>query len=580
MSTESAAVEALVPDQFQHIDSAKVTIGGLQGHRLELTWKGNLLQLDWEKNFIEPFRHKNNEIGFYVGLGKTLDGLIRFAYHTGDAELLALKNHVVGEILAAQDPDGYLGLYPPEGRISRCWDVHEMAYLLFALVTDWRYFGADESLQRAVKIGDHIIARLSRQIMESSEPGISKPLVFLGLDRALLALYHATSDKRYLDFCIEELDLLNWNLPIVEWRHGPVDGHAYAFLTRALAQVELYQMLGDEKLLGQSQRALDYLLKEHGLVISGTSSIDECWHSDQTGSGDLGETCATAYLIRLSDKLLRLDGDAAHGDLMERSIYNALFGAQSPDGRQLRYYVPFEGDRAYWPLDTYCCPGNFRRIMGELPEMIYYLGQGGLAVNLYTESTLETELAGGIALNLHQETRYPAEGTVKFHLGLSRPSTFTLRLRRPVWCESYTLTLNGASFEAGVERGFLTITREWQPGDTLIFDMEMPVRLVRGIEKQEGRAAVMAGPMVYTLNPELNAGLAGVDLKELVIESVERDLIADDHLHSGGSACCVRVAGLPDSLLLTEFADPDGKASYFVLGRGSKVTDDPLQKTN
>jgi DUF1680 family protein len=34
-----------------------------------------------------------------------------------------------------------------------------------------------------------------------------------------------------------------------------------------------------------------------------------------------------------------------YGDLMERTIFNALFAAQSPDGRQLRYYTPLEGKR-------------------------------------------------------------------------------------------------------------------------------------------------------------------------------------------------------------------------------------------
>jgi hypothetical protein len=57
------------------------------------------------------------------------------------------------------------------------------------------------------------------------------------------------------------------------------------------------------------------------------------------GRCSLGETCATAYQFRVYDCHVRLEGDSRYGDLMERIIYNALFAAQSPDGRRIRYYT-------------------------------------------------------------------------------------------------------------------------------------------------------------------------------------------------------------------------------------------------
>jgi hypothetical protein len=35
------------------------------------------------------------------------------------------------------------------------------------------------------------------------------------------------------------------------------------------------------------------------------------------------------------------------GDLMERTIFSALFASQSPDGRRLRYFALLEGIRVY-----------------------------------------------------------------------------------------------------------------------------------------------------------------------------------------------------------------------------------------
>ena len=41
------------------------------------------------------------------------------------------------------------------------------------------------------------------------------------------------------------------------------------------------------------------------------------------------------------DSLLRLEGDSLYGDIMERTIYNAMFAAVSPDGRLEPLLHPF-----------------------------------------------------------------------------------------------------------------------------------------------------------------------------------------------------------------------------------------------
>ena len=54
-------------------------------------------------------------------------------------------------------------------------------------------------------------------------------------------------------------------------------------------------------------------------------------------------------------------------------MYNTLFGAQSPDGRHIRYYTALEGKRVYFPPDNFLLPRQFpphhRRIadQGLLP---------------------------------------------------------------------------------------------------------------------------------------------------------------------------------------------------------------------
>ena len=146
-------------------------------------------------------------------------------------------------------------------------------------------------------------------------------------------------------------------------------------MARCLAQLELYRMQ-PEPPPARPDRSRARLHAHHdGLLITGGTGQSEIWTDDQDGRGDLGETCATAYQLRVYDSLLRLRGDARMGDLIERTIYNTLFAAQSPDGRRLRYFAPIEGQRVYWPTDTYCCPCNYRRIVSELPAMVFYQAQ-------------------------------------------------------------------------------------------------------------------------------------------------------------------------------------------------------------
>jgi len=67
-----------------------------------------------------------------------------------------------------------------------------------------------------------------------------------------------------------------------------------------------------------------------GLLVTGSASQGEYFSYNQDGSGAIEESCVTAYLLRWIDSLMRLEGDMRYGDVMERMIYNALFGAQAP----------------------------------------------------------------------------------------------------------------------------------------------------------------------------------------------------------------------------------------------------------
>jgi hypothetical protein len=274
---------------------------------------------------------------------------------------------------------------------------------------------------------------------------------------------------------------------------------------------------------------------------------------------------------------------------MERTIYNGLFAAQSPDGRRLRYFTGMEGPRTYWGRDTYCCPCNYRRIVSELPTMVYYRAGAGLAVNLYTPSEATILLDDDTSLKVRQETDYPTSGRVAIRVDPARPTEFPLQLRIPRWCRNPSVAVNGAKWESPIVRGeFLTIKRRWSRGDQVTLDMPMTWRLVLGRKRQAGYAAVMRGPMVYCLSPDLNNAVKGMKaaaLKELrIVPSSLKDLPNNNAVRPGGTACQAQadgkgvVAGVAGeiALTLTEFADPNGLCTYFRLSDPSAVEPDEL----
>ncbi|MCA9427886.1 MAG: glycoside hydrolase family 127 protein, partial [Candidatus Omnitrophica bacterium] len=429
--------------QYSHIPPGNIGIGGEIGDRIDRTIENNLMVLDLDNDFLQPFRDKKSSGGF-IGLGMLIDSAVKLAAYSGEEEVIGRKDYLIDEALKTQEADGYLGMMKPESRLWSLWDIHEMSYLIAGLVTDYRLFGNERSLVAAKKIADYIIEGWSAS--PEKKPGDGAITVYMavtGSETAMLDLYDLTDEKRYLDYCTELRNLDEWDGPIVLGRWGPIQGHAYAYMSRCLAQIHLDQIQPSQNLVNPTRKVLHFLTEENGLVISGECGDHECWHNTQEGTTNLGETCATAYLTRLLDRLYLTDPAPLWGDLMERSIHNGLFGAQSPDGRKIRYYTPYEVPRVYFDRDTYCCPCNFRRIMGELPNMVYYQTENGVLANLYTPSEATLELKDGSAVRLRQSTDYPTSGKIEFEVGLDQPETFEFAFRIPRWCEDASLIING-----------------------------------------------------------------------------------------------------------------------------------------
>jgi DUF1680 family protein len=584
-----AALSVSAADCFVPLDLRDVQVGGEIGRRIDITLTNNLLKLDVDRDFLPPFRKKDGK-EVYIGLGKLLDTAVKLAAYSRDPRALALKQHLVEETLKCQEADGYVGIFPASQRIKTLWDVHEMGYVIWGLLCDYRYFGDKQSLAAAEKAADYLVKNwtvLPKGWGDGED--VAPHVAFTGIERTMLAMNRETGNPAYLDFCLKTRALQEWDLGIMVGRRKGIEGHVYAFMSRCLAQLELNGMSPAPRLTRQTERAFDFMTRHDGMLITGSAGQCEIWADDQDGRGTAGETCALAYQLRVYDNLLCAKGDAQMGDLMERTLFNALFASQSPDGRRLRYFAPLEGDRAYWNTDTYCCPCNYRRIIAELPMMVFYRAQDGLAVNLYTPAQAKLTVGEGVPLVLRQETGFPNSGTVRLALEPGTAVTFPLKLRIPAWASGARVTVNGVAVRGEPKPGtFFELRREWRSGDQVVLELPMSWRLVKGRQRQAGRVAVMRGPQVFCLNPAQNPALAktdGVDLGYLTLNpSAFVEPIADRSVRPDGIGCRIQAwkpgFGLSQKadydLTLTEFPDADGKATYFRLRDFSCAVDDEL----
>jgi hypothetical protein len=136
---------------------------------------------------------------------------------------------------------------------------------------------------------------------------------------------------------------------------------------------------------------------------------------------------------------------------------------------------------------------------------------------------------------------------------------------------------------------FFSIKRSWNPGDRIDLEMPMTWRLVKGRKRQSGRVAVMRGPQLYCLNPAQNEqikAIDGIDLGKMVIDlsSIDSEPVPDSSVRPEGTSCRHRIGksqwGMGNtrdlSLSLTEFADPEGKCTYFKTPEINEAVDDEL----
>jgi hypothetical protein len=580
-------VKPRVMDQLSRVTLNQQELGGELHRRIRNLVNQHFMVIDLDANWLNHFRHRTDRGDrqyVYYGLGKVIDAGSLLAAYTGDPQVAARTQYLIDELVRSRDADGYVGFWnvEPENRQDHInWILHEQEYINLALVRHYRCLGDPRSLAHARVMGDHILQTFPTPQNPCYDAG---EICTAGLPEGMLELYRVTGDQRYLDFAADvphgnnrgEIQLASLRTWEQDFSRRPC--HVYVMLARCYAQTELYRLTGEEPLLHMSRYMRNELLKQGagGLLVTGSCSEGEHFTYNQNGRGAIGESCVTAYMLRWIDSLLRLEGDLRYGDLLERAIYNALFAANSPDGRWIRYFTPFTGDRTYDTRDSFCCCGNYRRAVAELPQKVYYrTPEGGVALNLFTNAVKTFDVRGQ-PVTIRQDTAYPSDGEVQVTLATERAMPFAFVFRTPRWCERITVRVNDeASVMIDSRRQALgrhVIERTWKDGDAVHISLPMEWRFLRGRAVQAGRVALMRGPLVYCLGKDQNADLFTKcpDPRSLVLDPASlAKPVRDDSIRPGGWKAVARAwlnqdrTGEQVQVVLTEFIDPSGQEVYF-----------------
>ncbi|MDD4872197.1 MAG: glycoside hydrolase family 127 protein [Kiritimatiellae bacterium] len=601
-ASERDIVKPLIGDKLISVTFThrEMTGGEIDRRIMDLIYK-NYMVLNLDRDWLDKFRNRTdrgNIRNVYYGIGKVFDAGSLFAQYTGDPAVAERTQYIMDQLRASRDPDGYLGFWNVEPKNHQNvvnWILHEQEYINLALVRNYRTTGNPQSLADAKVMADYIMRMFPAN--ENGEHIIPGGTSIAGITEGFVELYRVTGGKKYLDFARNLQYEPHWYYlkPFDAWERNisKANYHVYVMLSHMYPDTGLYRLLGGDDYLKKSLWMKQELLERGrgGLLVTGSTSEGEHFTYNQKGSGAIEESCVTAYLLRWIDSLMRLEGDMRYGDIMERTIYNALFGAQSPDGRHICYFTPFTGKRSFQERDTFCCNGNFRRAVAELPEKVYYRTQdAGIALNLFTSSDKKFDVNGKI-VEIKQETTYPNSGEVKLSFICSEPVEFTFRFRTPRWAETMECVVCNVPCALNKSQlGYAEIKRLWKSGDILTVSMPMNWRFVRGRMIQDGRVALMRGPVLFTFSDKLNAEVLKKCPKprDLVLDPTSiGNPSLDDSVRPNGQKVVVKAwtnperTGDPVDVVLTEFVDPNGIDVYFKIPnlndtKSIRIVDDEL----
>ena len=469
---------------------------------------------------------------------------VGFALQSGEEpQLRALAEKLIDEVVAVQEPSGYLNTYYVGDRAalrmlpetqSTGHELYNLGHMLQGAIAYYRATGERKLLDAGIRFVDGFL-------LPNYGPAPKKPIVagHPEIEMALIELYRITGDKRQLDlagYILRGDERLQFPLrrTIYMFSGTPftartkLEGHAVRAMYACCGATDYYLETGDPAYWKTLNTLWSDLVSAKMYISGGVGA-----RSDGEAFGDAyelpnyrayGESCAAIGNMMWNWRMLSATGDAKFTDVMERALYNGINSGMSLNGTLYCYrnplaFDPSTGDQIRNPwYDVTCCPPNLERTLASLPGYFYSTSSDGIYLHFYDNSELNWRLEDGTGLKMAQKTNYPWEGDIEIAVSPATPSLFTLYLRIPGWADEAQVALNGKAL-AGVTPGkYLPIRRQWLAGDIVRLQLPMRAHLLQAnprVAEDSGRIAVQRGPLLYCLE-QLDQP-SGVDLADIAL---------------------------------------------------------------
>ncbi|MBB3569324.1 glycoside hydrolase family 127 protein [Rhizobium sp. BK491] len=558
--------------QFRPLPVPNVELGGLFGARQDAicnSTAATLLDRCVEAGMIQAIDVSQPSPGIVIplqtwsgstqmfwdsDLGKSIETIAYSLYRRPNAELEARADAIIDMYEKLQQEDGYLNAWFQRVQPGRRWtnlrDHHELycaGHLIEAAVAYYQATGKRKLLDIMSRFADYMIT-----VFGHGEGQLRGYCGHEEVELALVKLGRVTGEKKYLDlakyfidergqephFFTEEAirdgrDPKNFVQKTYEYSqsHLPVReqtkvvGHAVRAMYLYSGMADIATEYNDDTLTAALETLWNDLTTKQMYVTGGigpaASNEGFTDYYDLPNESAYAETCASVGLVFWANRMLGRGPNRRYADIMEVALYNGAMAGLSQDGKTFFYENPLEsaGKHHRWTWHHCpCCPPNIARLLASVGSYMYAAADNEIAVHLYGESKARVPLAGGLTVQLSQETRYPWDGAIRFEVNPDRNVKFALSLRIPEWAEGATLAVNGAPVDLATITvdGYARIEREWKAGDSVDLTLPLIPRTLFAnpkVRQDAGRAALMRGPLVYCVETTDNGhDLNGISL--------------------------------------------------------------------
>lgn len=476
--------------------------------------------------------------------GKLMRGASLTYRATASAKLYAEITKSVKDMLTTAQKNGRFSTYSIEKEFNG-WDMWSRKYVMLGFLYYLEICKSEALKKKIVRALKRHADYIMKKVGEGrGKKGICETTnIYGGMNSCsilepFVKLYELTGEEKYLEFSqyiistgfskdqnIIEL-AKNKSLYPFEFKHTK----AYEMTSCFEGLLEYYKVKGNKEDLQTVINFMDMVLESDFTVIGSAGCTHELFdHSSvkqtEPSKEVMQETCVTVTIMKLCAKLLLVTGDSKYADAIERSGYNALFGAVNSEKQTMKNAVglvwtndgAIETPHEPYAFDSYsplyynrrarrvggfmlmqdgktngCCAS-----IGAAGTAIFGLvgiteAQNGYFINLYYDNTYtDKDKNVKIAVKANLYKKGEAKITVK------TAQKLTLMLRMPIWANGFSVAVNGVKTEYQTENGYAKVSVS--DGDKIT--VAMPMRVVRRI--LNGKVEFERGPIVLARDGRL-----------------------------------------------------------------------------